>query len=394
MLLTYSQVLTWQGSVRAAAATAIAHTAAIGGADVLGGLLKEAIPESSDGEDRIRSFRIAAALHGLSQCPDEFACPWIDCVVHRLEDPSVGVQHAAKVALGCLGSSCANALAEGLSTEDAMHRAGLVRALGYIGCPHALPYTNMLAKLLDPNVEEHAEVRIAAAEALCRFGPKAGKSAASALTDYLLLSPEGDVGRRETEAAKRALIGLQEITFQLLPLVLGDQRPEMKSAALDICEALGSVCSARELDDDLSEGIVQCASCPTDTVRQRTVQALGVVSDPAIPNKVLPKLLEDSSLLVSKMAVALAGKIGAPAATHAAAVARHLTSFDPDLRKIAAQSLGQLGRLPPSTAKDIAATFKSEKREEVRILLIQALGTQGLQFACNCSPVDVYTQSS
>ncbi|CAE7219615.1 unnamed protein product [Symbiodinium pilosum] len=153
----------------------------------------------------------------------------------------------------------------------------------------------------------------------------------------------------------------------------------MKSAALDICEALGSVCSARELDDDLSEGIVQCATCPTDTVRQRTVQALGVVSDPAIPNKVLPKLLEDSSLLVSKMAVALAGKIGAPAATHAAAVARHLTSFDPDLRKIAAQSLGQLGRLPPSTAKDIAATFKSEKREEVRILLIQALGTQGPQ---------------
>ena len=337
---------------------------------MLGSLLKEGVPESQD-EGSVRSLRIAAALHGFAQCSDELACPWIDLLVLRLEDPSPRVQHATRVALGCLGSSCANVLAEHLSTGDASHRAALVRALGYVGCPHALPYTNMLAKLLDPSVEAHADVRIAAAEALCRFGPQAGKSAASALIDYLLLAPEGEIGHQETEAAKLALIGLGEVTYQLLPLVLSDQRPEIQCAGLDICEVLGST-------SELADAIAGCATSPNDLVRQRTVQALATVSDPAIPNKILPKLLEDSSLLVSKMAVALAGKLGPSAGSHAAAVARHLTSFDPDLRRTAAQSLGQLGLLPQSTAKDISATFKSEKREEVKVLLIEALATQGL----------------
>ncbi|CAE7276105.1 unnamed protein product [Symbiodinium necroappetens] len=356
--------------VRAAAATAEAHTASAGGADVLGSLLKEDIPASDEDETSARSLRIAAALHGLSQCPDEFVSPWIHLVVRRLDDPSPNVQHAAKVALGCVGSSCADSIAEGLSTEDPLLRAGLARALGYVGCPNALPYTNMLAKLLDRTVETHAEVRIAAAEALRTLGAEAGKSAASALTDYLLLC-EGETGSREMEAAQKALVGLQDVTHELLPRILGDPRPEMKCAALEICEALGSVGA------ELVDGIVESASCPDDLVRQRTVQALSVVSNAVISNKVLPKLLQDPSLLVSKMAVAMAGKLGASAATHAMAVARHLTSFDPDLRRTAAQSLGQLGQLPKSVAKDIASTFKSEKREEVRRLLIQALAAQG-----------------
>ncbi|CAE7650782.1 unnamed protein product [Symbiodinium sp. KB8] len=356
--------------VRAAAATAEAHTASSGGADVLGSLLKEDIPASDEDETSARSLRIAAALHGLSQCPDEFVSPWIHLVVRRLDDPSPNVQHAAKVALGCVGSSCADSIAEGLSTEDPLLRAGLARALGYVGCPNALPYTNMLAKLLDRTVETHAEVRIAAAEALRTLGAEAGKSAASALTDYLLLC-EGETGSREMEAAQKALVGLQDVTHELLPRILGDPRPEMKCAALEICEALGSVGA------ELVDGIVESASCPDDLVRQRTVQALSVVSDAVISNKALPKLLQDPSLLVSKMAVAMAGKLGASAATHAMAVARHLTSFDPDLRRTAAQSLGQLGQLPKSVAKDIASTFKSEKREEVRRLLIQALAAQG-----------------
>jgi len=356
--------------VRAAAATAEAHTASAGGADVLGSLLKEDIPDSDEDETSVRSLRIAAALHGLSQCPDEFVSPWIHLVVHRLDDPSPSVQHAAKVALGCLGSSCADSIAEGLSTEDPSLRSGLAGALGYVGCPNALPFTNLLAKLLDRTVETHAEVRIAAAEALCRLGPQAGKSAASALTDYLLLC-EGETGSREMQAAQKALVGLQDVTHELLPRILGDPRPEMKCAALEICEALGSVGA------ELVDGIVESASCPDDLVRQRTVQALSVVSDAAISDKVLPKLLQDPSLLVSKMAVAMAGKLGPAAATHAMAVARHLTSFDPDLRRTAAQSLGQIGQLPKSVAKDIASTFKSEKREEVRRLLIQALAAQG-----------------
>ena len=361
--------------MRAAAATAEAHTASAGGADVLGSLLKEDIPDSDEDETSVRSLRIAAALHGLSQCPDEFVSPWIHLVVHRLDDPSPSVQHAAKVALGCLGSSCADSIAEGLSTEDPSLRSGLAGALGYVGCPNALPFTNLLAKLLDRTVETHAEVRIAAAEALCRLGPQAGKSAASALTDYLLLC-EGETGSREMQAAQKALVGLQDVTHELLPRILGDPRPEMKCAALEICEALGSVGA------ELVDGIVESASCPDDLVRQRTVQALSVVSDAAISDKVLPKLLQDPSLLVSKMAVAMAGKLGPAAATHAMAVARHLTSFDPDLRRTAAQSLGQIGQLPKSVAKDIASTFKSEKREEVRRLLIQALAAQGPALLC------------
>ncbi|CAE7364227.1 unnamed protein product [Symbiodinium natans] len=368
----------WQAPVRAAAATAVAHTAAMGGADVLGGLLKEDMPESDDdeaGEASVRSLRMAAALHGLSQCSDELMCPWMNFIVHRLHDPSPCVQHAAKVALQRVGSSCANALAENLSTEDSLHRAALACALGHVG-PNALPYTNMLAKLLDPSIETQAKVRIAAADALCSLGPQAGHSAASALMDYLLLAPEGDLGAQELEAARRALVGLRDVTPQLLPVALSDSRPEIKCAALEICEALGTAVLAG-IGSEVLDGIVECAACPDDLVRQRTVQALGVLSDPAIPNKVLPKLLHDASLLVSKMAVALAGKLGPPAGQHAVAVARHLTSFDPDLRRTAALSLGQLGLLPRSTAKDISATFKSEKREDVRVLLIKALGAQG-----------------
>ena len=97
------------------------------------------------------------------------------------------------------------------------------------------------------------------------------------------------------QAAQKALVGLQDVTHELLPRILGDPRPEMKCAALEICEALGSVGA------ELVDGIVESASCPDDLVRQRTVQALSVVSDAAISDKVLPKLLQDPSLLVSKM---------------------------------------------------------------------------------------------
>ena len=55
------------------------------------------------------------------------------------------------------------------------------------------------------------------------------------------------------------------MTHELLPRILGDPRPEMKCAALEICEALGSVGA------ELVDGIVESASCPDDLVRQRTV---------------------------------------------------------------------------------------------------------------------------
>ena len=329
-------------------------------------------PSDPDRDESVRAVETAAALHGFKQCSDELCCTEVDLIVRRLDDPCESVEQAAGMALRSFGPLSADSIAQKLKAEDPHERRLLVTALGFVGPPHALPYSNMLVALLDSKNEASSQVRVAAAEALSKCGPETGKAAAAALADFLSRAPEGAEGQREQEiaAGKQALVSLREVAVQTLPALLRHKHPDVKCAALDILESLGD-------GSEVGREIAACTSDASDVVRERAVQALLLLKDPTMPNQVLPKLLDDPNVDVSKLALSIIGKMGPDASAQAVAVSKQLKSEHMEQRRTAAWALGQLGAMPNSVLKAIVAQLKIEKIDEIRALLLTAMGSQG-----------------
>eukprot|EP00438_Fugacium_kawagutii_P034120 Skav214379 [mRNA] locus=scaffold4284:80326:84279:- [translate_table: standard] len=347
-----------EAPVRAAAATALAH-------------LKEAGVEAFVevlGQAKPDAWQTAAALHGLQQCSDELCCPSIDLIVRCLDDPSRRVRLAAANTLRSLGPLCADSIAQRLKAEDPEERELLVTALGCMGAPNALPYTNMLVALLDSKHEGSLYVQIAAAEALSKCGPETGHAAAVALAEFLSRASE----EKAKVAAKQALISLKDVAAEVLPGLLSHQNPDIKCAAFDILDSFG----------DASKVVRQIAACSSDTnetVRRRCVEALLLVEDPTATLHLLPKMMDANvGTDVANLALFAIGKLGSKASSLAALVAKELKSSETEHRRAASWTLGQLGQLPNSAMKAIVAQLRNEKSEEIRSLLIQAIGSQGL----------------
>lgn len=353
-----------EAPVRAAASTALAHLGKAG-VEAFVEVLEHAMP-SKDDEGSLRALETAAALHGLRYCSDELCCPAVDLILRRLDDPSKRVQLAAEATLRSLGPLCADLIAEKLKAEDPEERELLVVALGCVGSPNALPYTNMLVALLDPKTEGSSKVQIAAAEALSKCGPQTGHAAAVALAEFL-----SKAGEEEAKtAAKQALISLKEAAIEVLPGLLGHQHPIIKCAAFDILESLGD-------GSGVVKEITACASDRDAKVRQRAVQALLLLKDPTVPLRLLPNLMEDIDRGVANLAISIIGKMGKSASSLAALVSKQLKSAETDQRRAASWTLGQLGELPSSTMKVIITQLRNEKNDDIRSLLIQAIGAQG-----------------
>lgn len=358
------RILPCQAPVRAAASTSLAHLGKAG-VEAFVEVLEPAMP-SKDDEGSLRALETAAALHGLRYCSDELCCPAVDLILRRLDDPSKRVQLAAEATLRSLGPLCADLIAEKLKAEDPEERELLVVALGCVGSPNALPYTNMLVALLDPKTEGSSKVQIAAAEALSKCGPQTGHAAAVALAEFL-----SKAGEEEAKtAAKQALISLKEAAIEVLPGLLGHQHPIIKCAAFDILESLGD-------GSGVVKEITACASDRDAKVRQRAVQALLLLKDPTVPLRLLPNLMEDIDRGVANLAISIIGKMGKSASSLAALVSKQLKSAETDQRRAASWTLGQLGELPSSTMKVIITQLRNEKSDDIRSLLIQAIGAQG-----------------
>ena len=355
-----------QASVRAAAATALAHLGEAG-VGAFAEVLEQKMP-SKDEEGSSRALETAAALYGFTHCSDELCCSKVDLILQRLDDPCKRVQLAAANTLKSLGPLCADSIAQKLKVEDPEERELFVIALGCIGSPNALPYTNMLVALLDSKNETSASVQVAAAEALAKCGPETGHAAAVALAE--LLSREGEDGQRKVAAAKNALISLKEVAAEVLPGLLSHKNPDVKCATFDILTSLGD-------GSGVLKELAACTSDANEKVRQQAVQALLLLKDPSVPLQILPRMMDDSDPTVAKLAISTIGKIGPRAVSLASVVAKQLKSTETDQRRAAACALGQLGELPSSTLKAIITQLRSEKNDEVKSALIQAIGSQG-----------------
>lgn len=355
-----------QASVRAAAATALAHLGEAG-VGAFAEVLEQKMP-SKDEEGSSRALETAAALYGFTHCSDELCCSKVDLILQRLDDPCKRVQLAAANTLKSLGPLCADSIAQKLKVEDPEERELFVIALGCIGSPNALPYTNMLVALLDSKNETSASVQVAAAEALAKCGPETGHAAAVALAE--LLSREGEDGQRKVAAAKNALISLKEVAAEVLPGLLSHKNPDVKCATFDILTSLGD-------GSGVLKELAACTSDANEKVRQQAVQALLLLKDPSVPLQILPRMMDDSDPTVAKLAISTIGKIGPMAVSLASVVAKQLKSTETDQRRAAACALGQLGELPSSTLKAIITQLRSEKNDEVKSALIQAIGSQG-----------------
>ena len=363
LLFEFQRPVNLQAPVRAAAATALAHLGEAG-VKAFVEVLEQPMP-SKDDEGSLRSLQTAATLHGLSYCSDELCCPRVHLILHRLDDPSKRVQLGAATTLRSLGPLCADAIAQRLKAEDPDERELLVTALGCVGSPNALPYTNMLVALLDPKTEGSLKVQTAAAHALSKCGPETGHAAAVALSEFLCRVADEEA----KTAAKQALISLK--AKEVLPQLLSHQHPEIKCAAFDLLDSLQD-------GSEVVKEITACASDKDEKVRHRALQAFLLLKDVSVALELLPRRIEDISPVVSNLAISIIGQLGSKASTLAALVSKQLKDPDEQRRATASWTLGQLGSsLQSSTMKAIITQFRNEKSDEVKSLLIQAIGSQG-----------------
>ncbi|MEW4566786.1 HEAT repeat domain-containing protein [Tautonia sp. JC769] len=177
--------------VRVAAATALRPFAADdpGAAEAL----RAATAEDDAEEVRVAS---AAALADPSRSAEEAGRALIDAIREGVSDEDAGAELAGAIEAGA--AEGATLLVERLSSDDPRLRAFAARGLGVVS-PRTDGAREVIAALIDALDDPEAEVRIASADALSRFGP-AAVSASSALARLAEDDPDSRVSAHAAAA--------------------------------------------------------------------------------------------------------------------------------------------------------------------------------------------------
>ena len=257
------------------------------------------------------------------------------------------------------------ALESALADESAPVRIQAARALGRIG-PRASQVAPGLIGLLN---EADETIRCQAAQALGEVGGGTGATVA-ALVELL-----DDASAPVKATAARALGALKEAAEQAVPALvalLQDREESVRTAAAEAIALVGP------LDESATETLVEGLASPDNLVRAQTAEALGVIgaaAEEAAP--ALVEAMEDSNDRVRAEAVEALGKIGEPAAAAAVpSLVRALGDEDNWVSAKAAEALGQMGEADGAT---IAALVQSlgHLSPEVRRNAALALGNLG-----------------
>ncbi len=354
-----------------------------------------------DSHEHVRAIVAATLgkLHALETVPSLAALA---------QDPSEVVRQSVVEALGNLGSSRLGHVRtkRGLARGRGSKRRGIAWFSGWKkrvapACPSD-PVDLAVATLESALSDESAPVRIQAARALGRIGPRAA-AVASRLIGLLKEADEtircqaaqalGEVGG-ETEStiaaliellkdasapvkatAARALGVLSKAAGPAVPALvslLQDREESVRTAAAEAIALVGPLDQAAT--DTLAEGLVS----PDNVVRAQTAQALGTIG--AAAEEAAPALVEamaDRNDRVRAQAVEALGKIGEPAAAAAVpGLVRALRDQDNWVSAKAAEALGQMGESDDATIAALVRTL-GHLNPEVRRNAALALGNLG-----------------
>ena len=256
-------------------------------------------------------------------------------------------------------------LESSLADESASVRIQAARALGRIG-PRAAAVTPRLIGLLK---EADETIRCQAVQALGEVGGDTGTTMA-ALVELLK-----DASAPVKATAARALGALgkaaEPAVSALVPL-LQDREEAVRTAAAEAIALVGPLDQADT--DTLAEGLVS----PDNVVRAQTAQALGTIG--AAAEDAAPALVEamaDRNDRVRAEAVEALGKIGESAAAVAVpGLVRALRDQDNWVSAKAAEALGQMGESDDATIAALIGSL-NHLNPEVRRNAAEAIGILG-----------------
>ena len=256
-------------------------------------------------------------------------------------------------------------LESALSDESASVRIQAARALGRIG-PRAAAVAPRLIGLLK---EADETIRCQAAQALGELGGETGATVAA------LIKLLKDASAPVKATAARALGALRMAAQPAVPSLvqlLQDRDESVRTAAAEAIALVGPLDQAAT--DTLAEGLVS----PDNIVRAQTAQALGTIG--AAAEEAAPALVEamtDRNDQVRAKAVEALGKIGETAATAAVpGLVRALGDQDNWVSAKAAEALGHMGESDDATIAALVRSL-SHLNPGVRRNAALALGNSG-----------------
>ncbi len=352
-------------------------TLAVGWMDPSGhALLPELAARLGDDDASVRS----AAFESFRQLGDR----GVDALRPELSNERSAARQQAAQLLGELGTAAASALpalGERISDQDAAVRAAVVRALASIAPDDGPTRSTVLASLQDPE----APVRVAALESLLTLP----ETSVAALPELVrLLDGPPDEGRLAlqnlVELGPKAL----PVLTQLLPRVAASRNATLESAIVRMgADAIPliveSVASGTLMPADAARvaseygpssrgAFVELTKHSQPRCRAMACLVLGTLPAHADNVQAVMPFLADESPEVRRAAAEAIGQQGAAATDARPALAALLKDSDADLRAAVLSSLVRLGGTPEQIMEPILIGL-GDASQNVRIQAMQGL---------------------
>jgi HEAT repeat protein len=321
-----------------------------------------------DPHEHVRAIAAAALgqLHAVETVP---------LLAALARDPSDLVRQSVIEAMGSLG--CA-------ATKPARKKRFLERRRGFNGrgilwlsrwnkgrvaAPPANPFELAVTTLEAALADSSSSVRMQAALALGRVGPRANAVAPGLIP---LLKDTDETVRCQAAEALSQIGAEDEGTVAALVEVLGDASPAVKASA---ARALGALKTAAA---PAVEALVPLLQDRDDSVRTAAAEAIGQVGplDEAATDILVEGLASPDTVVRAQTAEAL-GTIGATAEAAAPALVEAMADDNDRVRAKAVEALGKIGESAAAAAVPGLVRALRDQDDWVSALAAEALGQMG-----------------
>lgn len=286
----------------------------------------------------------------------------------RDENREVRIRAASAIqALGTEAASAVGELFEMAREEDDGLQAAAAEALGQIGGPPHETITALLGLLTPPA----PLVLVSAIRSLGKLGHEAAYAVPSIIP---FLQHENEEIRK---AAAEAIGDIGQLDASAAPQLVEDLSSRDDQVRARAAEALGTIGPPAAMT---APALVHTLSDASDYVRSKAAIALGLLGPDAANESVpaLSRALDDTDSHVAARAAEALGMLEGAAAAADRELRRALEHINPDVRRHAANALGQIG-LEPEDVAPLMRLFEDEEGQVRRqvVLTLGGLETPG-----------------
>ena len=296
-------------------------------ANALGGLGASVEGVLEDLADALEDENVDVRLKTISALK-QIGAPAFPILLEALRSSDTQVCEAAAKALGDMGPDAVLPIIRLLADGEWQVRAGAAAALGQLG-----PEPGVVSALIASFADERPEVREAAVRAFGRIGLEGSEVPPS------LLGALKDEDPRVRLAVADVLGSMTRATEEVVPVLLGSVDDESTEVRLAVIRALGAMDDAA---GKVGPVLLDLVHDDDPAVRIAAIRALGnleAFSDESVP--VLSELLQAEDAEVQKASRNALITLGVD---YVSVLAGRLEDPDPEVRELAAETLGLAGR--------------------------------------------------